>query len=118
MKFKTQSLGATELSIVATKEITVRSTDDALDIIGNAPSHHIVIYEENFEQDYFDLSTHKLGDFLQKLTNYRFKVAIIGSFEKYTSKSLRDFIYESNKQGEYLFVSSMKEVHKRWGKLQ
>ena len=35
------------------------------------------------------------------------KLAIAGDFSKYESKSLRDFIYESNKGGQVVFVESV-----------
>ena len=34
------------------------------------------------------------------------QLAIVGDFSKYNSKSLRDFIYESNKAGRILFVKT------------
>lgn len=91
--------------------------DDVLDIIGNAPTMYVVLYEENFTKDYFDLSTRKLGEVLQKLTNHRVKLAIIGDFEKFTSKSLHAFIYETNRHGEYLFVPSIDKAKKIWTNL-
>ena len=36
------------------------------------------------------------GEILQKFSNYRVRLAIIGSFEQCIAKSIRDFIYESN----------------------
>ncbi len=44
--------------------------------------------------DFFDLSTRLAGEILQKFINYHVKIAIIGDFSIYTSKSLKDFIYE------------------------
>ena len=39
---------------------------------------------------------------LQKVINYRAAIAIVGDFSGYTSKALRDFMYESN-QGNRIF---------------
>ena len=38
------------------------------------------------------------GDILQKFVNYGIKFAIFGDFTGYTSKPLKDFIYESLKE--------------------
>ena len=38
------------------------------------------------------------GEILQKFSNYRVRLAIVGDFTPYSSKSIKDFIYESNKK--------------------
>ena len=38
------------------------------------------------------------------------QIAIIGDFSKYTSKALRDFIYESNQGRSVFFVASEEEA--------
>lgn len=114
MNIQTVIAGNNHISEIISKDVLIKNTQDALDIIGNAPSEYIVLYEHNFEKDFFDLNTRKLGEVLQKFTNYRIKLAIIGAFDKYQSESLKDFIYETNKHGEYLFVSSMDNVVTRW----
>jgi hypothetical protein len=47
---------------------------------------------------------------LQKFVNYNFKIAIVGDYSRYQSNVLKDFIYESNKQGEINFVKSIEEA--------
>ncbi|MCG8570426.1 MAG: DUF4180 domain-containing protein [Spirochaetes bacterium] len=37
-------------------------------------------------------------------------MAIIGDFSIYSSKSLKDFIYESNKTGQVIFVDSLESA--------
>ena len=54
------------------------------------------------------LSTGIAGEILQKLCNYRVKIAIFGDFSHYTSKPLHDFIYESN-NGDSCFFTATKE---------
>ena len=50
------------------------------------------------------------GEILQKFTTYRVELAIIGDFSKYPGKSIRDFIYESNRYGRINFVNSREEA--------
>lgn len=105
-----------QLSEVISNEILIRNSQDALDLYGAVYSDYIILHEHNFEKDFFDLSTRKLGDILQKFTNYNAKLAIIGDFTKYKSETLKNFIYESNKHGDYLFVPSIDEVKQMWSK--
>ena len=49
-------------------------------------------------------------EILQKYTNYIMKIAIVGDFEIYNSKSLKDFIFESNKGSQVFFVHEEKEA--------
>lgn len=95
-------------------KILIRSEQDALDLLGNSETQTLIMHDYNFEKDFFDLSTKKLGDVLQKFTNYRVRVAIIGDFSKYPSAVLPNFITESNRFGEYIFVHSLDEVKKMW----
>ena len=41
---------------------------------------------------------------MQKFVNYQAKLAIFGDYSKYTSKPLKDFIFESNKGKNVFFV--------------
>ena len=119
MNIKTITIGKNQVSEIESQDVIIRNTQDVLDIIGeiqygDVVSEHIILHDYNFEKDFFDLSTRKLGDILQKFTNYRVKLAVIGNFDTYPSKTLKDFIYESNRHGDYLFVSSMDQVQKAW----
>ena len=53
--------------------------------------------------DFFVLSTCLAGEILQKFINYKVRFAIYGDFSKYTSKPLKDFMYESNKGKDVYF---------------
>lgn len=50
------------------------------------------------------------GEILQKFSNYRMPLAIIGDFSGLDSKSLKDFIRESNKNKHVSFVGSFDEA--------
>ena len=76
----------------------------------------IAIYKEMFEETFFDLSSGLAGEVAQKLVNYGFRLAIIGDFSSYTSKSLKDFIYESNKGRHIYFVADEDEALKKLGR--
>jgi len=90
--------------------IILKNVQDFLDIAANIESRTLLFHKENIVPEFFDLKTKIAGDILQKASNYRIRIGIIGKFENIRSKSLRDFIYESNKTGEILFKESIEEV--------
>jgi hypothetical protein len=53
-------------------------------------------------EDFYNLKTGLAGEILQKFVTYYVRLAIVGDFSTYQSKSLRNFIYESNK-GKHIF---------------
>jgi len=111
---KTTTLKTDQIVYLESDQIIVSNEQDILDLMGEINFQDIVLHDYNFNKDFFDLSTRILGEVLQKLTNYRVRLAIIGDFSNYQSKALADFIRESNKQQKYLFVSSLEEVKKVW----
>jgi uncharacterized protein DUF4180 len=89
--------------------IVINEIQDAIDLLGNAFYNgvtKIIVKKEHLNPTFFDLKTGFAGDVLQKFSNYSMQLVIRGNFEKYTSKSLKDFIYESNKSGRIQFLNS------------
>jgi hypothetical protein len=70
----------------------------------------IILHEDNITPDFFDLKTGIAGEVLQKFSNYRLRLAIVGNFSKYPGKSIRDFIYESNNGRLVNFVASTEQA--------
>jgi hypothetical protein len=70
----------------------------------------IILDKSALHPDFFVLSTRMAGDILQKCVNYQFRLAIVGDHSGYTSKPLKDFIYESNKGRHCCFVSTEEEA--------
>jgi len=114
MKIKLLSAGENKIAEIIAREVIIKNIQDSLDLMANVDARFIILHDYNFESNFFDLSTRKLGEALQKFSNYQVKLAIIGDFEKYPSKTLKDFIYESNKLKDHLFVSSKDEAAKIW----
>ena len=71
----------------------------------NTPENRLLYYS-----DFFDLSTKIAGDILQKVSNYNKRLAIIGDYSNVKSKALKDFIYESNKTKQVIFVDEVEEA--------
>ena len=98
---------------IISDEVLIQETQDALDIMAEAGYHgagRMILYEKNITPSFFDLKTGIAGDILQKFSNYRVQLAIIGDFSKFKGKSLKDFIFESNRQGHICFVGSLEEA--------
>ena len=113
MKITLTNKESVSLAVLEGNGILISTIQDAVDLLGNADylgSRVAVVSEEQLNPDFFNLRTRLAGDILQKFSNYRMKMVIIGDFAKYESKSLRDFIYESNNTGNVLFVSSLEEA--------
>ena len=88
----------------------IDSGSDAMDLIGKAffeKTKTIVIEQAQLSPRFFDLSSGLAGDVLQKVSNYRMQLVIVGDFSGYESKSLRDFMYESNKNGQVIFAEDI-----------
>jgi hypothetical protein len=103
-----------EIAIVNSDEVCISDVQSALDFIMSVNyetgSHSIVLNKEAITPDFFVLSTRIAGEILQKFITYQFKFAIVGDFSGYTSKPLKDFIYESNKGRDIFFVSSEEDA--------
>ncbi|MBN2772700.1 MAG: DUF4180 domain-containing protein [Prolixibacteraceae bacterium] len=101
------------------KNLVFKETQDILDLMANAGylgADRILLKIENLPEGFFNLKTGIAGEVLQKFSNYNQRLAIVGNFSEFKSKSLHDFIYESNKTGRVIFVSSKEKVFEFWQK--
>lgn len=107
-----QVIGKNIAEIISDK-IIIRETQDALDIMADAAwqgAEGLILSAGHFIPTFFDLKTGIAGDILQKFSTYNMRLAIIGDFSAIKSKSLTDFIFESNKYGRISFVSSREKA--------
>lgn len=98
----------TKVAELISEGLILETPQDALDLLATAQyegADHLIVYEKHFDTSFFDLKTGVAGEILQKYSNYGVKLAIIGSFEKYTNNALRDFIRECNRGRQIFFVS-------------
>lgn len=73
----------------------------------------MVLRKEQLDESFFRLSTGLAGEVLQKFVNYQMRLGIVGDFDRYTSKPLRDFIRESN-QGRQICFQPDEESALAW----
>ena len=91
----------------------IENSQDMLDIMADAGyngCNSLIVHKQTLTEDFFDLKTKVAGEILQKFSNYRMKLAIIGDFSETGSKSLNDFIRESNRGGTICFVRTTEEA--------
>lgn len=100
--------------LVESAEPVITDAQSAIDLLMSAQydvgSKDIVIPKQLVAEDFFVLSTGLAGEVLQKYVNYGGRMAIYGDYSRYTSKPLRDFMYESNKGRDFFFVSTRDEA--------
>ena len=116
MKTELINADGTNIAEIISEETLILNTQDALDLMADCSyqgAGKIILHQKNFVPACFDLKTGIAGDILQKFSNYRVQLAIVGDFAEVKSKSLRDFIRESNRQGRIFFVDSVQEARER-----
>ncbi|MEA4893738.1 MAG: DUF4180 domain-containing protein [Oscillospiraceae bacterium] len=117
MKFDCIEKNGVKVVIVNSEKMVISDAQSALDLLATVSydydSTRIVINKVNIVDAFFVLSTGLAGEVLQKFINYHGKIAIYGDFSRYTSKPLKDFIYESNRGKDVFFVSTKEEAVER-----
>lgn len=97
-------------------DYVISGVQEALDLIGDiglSDCSRLIIREENLHDNFFHLKTGLAGDVLQKFSNYKVRLAIIGNFQKYKSKPFQDFIRESNNGNLIFFTDNLDSALKR-----
>ena len=101
-------------AVVNSHESVITDAQSAVDVLMSAKydigTKNIVVDKKLITEDFFILSKGLAGEILQKYVNYGGRIAIYGDYSHYTSKPLKDFIYESNKGKDVFFVTTRDEA--------
>ena len=99
---------------IGSDEALILDVQSALDLMASVryetDADCMILPKAALSERFFVLSSGLAGDILQKFVNYQFQVAIVGDYSGYTSKPLRDFIYESNQGKHVFFVATNEEA--------
>lgn len=99
-----------DIALVNSNKTIIKDVQTAIDFIMTIKyetnCNKIVLNKGAVTEEFFILSKGLAGEILQKFINYQTKFAIYGDYSKYTSKPLKDFIYESNKGKDIFFVQN------------
>ncbi|SFL59052.1 protein of unknown function [Paenibacillus sp. 1_12] len=105
--------GNSKVAIIQSSDILISDVQGALDLMASVQYNHecykILMNKSNLTEDFFELKTRLAGEILQKYVNYNVKLAIVGNFEEYDSKSLKDFMYECNHGKQVFFLRNTQE---------
>jgi len=108
-----------DITLAQDEGLIITDTESALDLIATVRyetgSDRLILEKSAVCEDFFKLSSGLAGAVLQKFVNYHMKMAIVGDFSGYTSKPLKDFIYESNRGSNFFFVGTLEEALARLG---
>lgn len=114
MKFEKITHSNEIVAVVSSENKVLTDVDSALDLLMSAKyeagAERIVVDKRLISEDFFVLSSGLAGEILQKCINYGGKIAIYGDFSHYTSKPLKDFIFESNKGKDFFFVATKEDT--------
>lgn len=104
---------------VTADTVLITDAQSALDLIATVSyetgSHRIILDKAAFAEAFFDLRTGLAGEVSQKCVNYHMRLAIVGDFSVYSSKALRDYIYECNQGRSLYFAATLDEAVTRLG---
>ncbi len=115
MKLTILKMNNVPLAVLESVDSPIETVQDALDLLGNADylgAKKIIIKREHLHTDFFDLQTKLAGEIMQKAVNYYKYIAVVGDYSDLRKKSWLDFMYESNKKGQIIFVEDTTEAVK------
>ena len=113
MQIKTHEINHSQIAEIISDEILIENEQDGLDVMGNIYYQGfdtIILHKKNLSTEFFNLKNGMAGEILQKFSNYRIRLLIIGDFSVFDSQSLKDFIYESNLGKQVNFLNSISEA--------
>ncbi len=108
-----RSEDSTLLVVSRTSDAFIASPGDFLNMLawgGERDTSAFVLKAVNFTAAFYDLRTGLAGEILQKVSNYRCRLAIVGPFSMVTSERFREFMSESNKGRQVCFARGEEEA--------
>lgn len=113
MKIEIRKKNDVQAALIYSEEPLITDVQSALDLIMSVQYEtgcsNITVNKEAIAEDFFVLSTCLAGEILQKFINYGVRFAVYGDFSRYTSKPLKDFMYESN-HGKDIYFQDTAEL--------
>ena len=114
MKIEHLKEHGTDIAVVSSDKIVITDVQSALDLAMTVKyetgAMKIAIDKQIICEEFFVLSTGLAGEILQKFMNYHVKAAVYGDYTQYTSKPLKDFIFESNRGKDFFFTATKEEA--------
>lgn len=113
MEIRTHDLNAFIVAEIISDHLVISDVESSTDLVGSLYYQNfdgVILYQEQLTPAFFDLKNKMAGDVLQKFSNYRLKLVIVGNFSALTNQSIKDFIWECNRGKQVNFVNSLSEA--------
>jgi len=108
LEIKSSEVNGIKIAEVSSDEMLIPNVREGIDLLVDIyyqDFDKIILDEKNINPEFFDLKSGFAGEVLQAVSNFRLQLAIKGDYSKYKSKSLKDFMGESNQLGQISFIS-------------
>jgi Domain of unknown function (DUF4180) len=118
LREKTFEVHGKRIYELSAKGSLLATGQDAVDLIGAAKSAGAAIAAipiQRLAPAFFELKTGVAGEMVQKFVTYGLTVAVLGDTTQLAtvSKSLHDFLYESNQRGSVWFLRDGRALEDR-----
>lgn len=116
MKIITHLSENIKIAEIFSEELVINNVEDGLNLMGDLYYQgfdRIIIHKKNILPEFFDLKNGIAGEILQKFSNYRIRLVIVGNFSALSGQSIRNFIFESNKGTQVNFLESVSKAVER-----
>lgn len=115
MKIVSHPTSSEPIGEIQSDSLIIQNSEDGSDVVGTAYFNgfdKVILHQVNIAPAFFDLRNGIAGEIFQKFANHRMRIVIVGDFDTLiaNSKSLRDFIYESNSGKQVNFVPTLDEA--------
>jgi hypothetical protein len=116
MKYIQHQINGQTIAELSANGVVLSTAQQFLQMMMDSSADGIIVHQENIDEQFFDLRSGLAGEMLQKVVNYRLRLAIVGDFSIYESNSLRAFISESNRSNSIAFVTTIEDAIDRLSK--
>lgn len=116
MKIEIHEQDGDKIAEVIADQVLISTAEEGLQILVDLyyqDFDRMILHEKNISDEFFDLRSKLAGEILQKFSNFRVRLAVVGDFGKYPGQSIKDFIFESNKGRQINFMTSLAEAKDR-----
>ncbi len=116
MNIKIHEQGNIKIAELTANTLLITNAEDGLQLLVDLyyqDFDKIIIQEKNMIPEFFDLSNGLAGEILQKVSNFRIQLVIIGEFDQYLGKSIKQFIAESNKGRQVNFLPTVEAAKEK-----
>lgn len=110
MKSSTVDSEKGAITLVEELATPLKTGAELLELLMNHASETLALRAQDLVEAFFDLRTGIAGDMLQKVSTYRKRLIILGDFSDLKSRSLHDFIFESNRAGRVIFSETLESA--------